>query len=398
MYEFCMPSLGADMDAGTLVEWMVKPGDSVQRGQVVAVVETQKGAIEVEIWQSGTIDRLLVAPGTKVPVGARLALVATEGGVAAPAEVAAPAATVAVVPSAAPVPSAPTARLDIGATVTRARISPAARRRAEELGVDISRVQPAEPGATISLADVERSTKTREVPHAAARPAPSAGDWHAQMRQAIAKAMSRSKREVPHYYLATQIDVSRVSAWLTTENLKRPVAARLLPAVPLMKATALALREVPELNGVWADGAFHPSSAVHLGMAIAMRGGGLVAPAIHDAERKSLDELMASLRDLITRVRGGRLRSSEMSDPTVTLTNLGEQGVEQVFGVIYPPQVAIIGMGKIVERPWIDNGAVVARKVLMATLSADHRVSDGHRGALFLSALERLLQEPEKLL
>ncbi|HSQ05983.1 MAG TPA: dihydrolipoamide acetyltransferase family protein [Burkholderiales bacterium] len=393
MYEFCMPSLGADMDAGTLVEWMVKPGDSVRRGQVVAVVETQKGAIEVEIWQSGTVDRLLVGPGTKVPVGARLALVATEEEVPASAATVAPAP-----PPSQPAPRAPAVRSEPAAAVTRVRISPAARRRAEELGLDISRVQPAEPGGTVSLTDVERSAKTREAPHEAAPPAPPGGDWHAQMRQAIANAMSRSKREIPHYYLVTQIDVSRMSSWLTAENLKRPVALRLLPVVPLMKATALALCEVPELNGVWRDGAFHPSSAVHLGMAIAMRGGGLVAPAIHDAERKSLDELMASLRDLITRVRGGRLRSSEMSDPTVTLTNLGDQGVEQVLGVIYPPQAAIIGMGKIAERPWIDNGAVVARKILIATLSADHRVSDGHRGALFLSALDRLLQEPEKLL
>ena len=217
------------------------------------------------------------------------------------------------------------------------------------------------------------------------------------MRKAIAAAMSRSKREIPHYYLATDIDVTRLMTWLADENLKRSVAARLLPAVPLMKAVALALREVPELNGVWAGGAFQPSPAVHLGMAIAMRGGGLVAPAIHDAEKKSLDELMANLRDLITRVRGGRLRSSEMADPTITLTNLGEQGVEQVFGVIYPPQVAIVGLGRIVERPWVENGAVVPRRVMTATLAADHRVSDGHRGGLYLAALGRLLQEPDKL-
>jgi len=135
------------------------------------------------------------------------------------------------------------------------------------------------------------------------------------MRSAISAAMSRSKREIPHYYLATDIDVTAVMSWLATENLKRSVAARLLPVVPFMKAVALALHEVPELNGFWVDGEFRPSSAVHLGMAIAMRGGGLVAPAIHDADKKNLDELMAELRDLITRVRSGRLRSSEMSDP-----------------------------------------------------------------------------------
>ena len=209
--------------------------------------------------------------------------------------------------------------------------------------------------------------------------------------------MSRSKREIPHYYLVTDIDATAITEWLARENFKRSVAERLLPVVPMMKAVALALREVPEMNGFWVDGAFRPSEAVHLGMAIAMRGGGLVAPAIHDADKKSLDQLMAALRDLITRVRGGRLRSSEMADPTVTLTSLGEQGVEQVFGVIYPPQVAIIGLGRISERPWALNGVVVARRVVTATLAADHRVSDGHRGGVFVAALGRLLQEPEKL-
>jgi pyruvate dehydrogenase E2 component (dihydrolipoamide acetyltransferase) len=186
--------------------------------------------------------------------------------------------------------------------------------------------------------------------------------------------------------------------WLAEENLKRTVAARLLPVVPFMKAIALALREVPELNGFWIDDTFRRSSSVHLGVAIAMRGGGLVAPAVHDADKKNVDELMADLRNLITRVRSGRLRSSEMSDPTVTFTNLGEQGVESVFGVIYPPQVAIIALGKITERPWVENGVVVPRKIATITLSADHRASDGHNGGLFLVTLARLLQEPEKLL
>jgi pyruvate dehydrogenase E2 component (dihydrolipoamide acetyltransferase) len=259
-------------------------------------------------------------------------------------------------------------------------------------------VQSQEADGVISRADIERAA-------AAAKPAPSApaatetggGDWRVQMRKAIAAAMSRSKREIPHYYLATDIDVTPLLAWLSAENAKRGVAERLLPAVPLMKAVALALREVPELNGFWTDGAFQPSTAVHLGMAIAMRGGGLVAPAIHDADRKTCGELMAALRDLIARVRGGRLRSSEMADSTITLTSLGEQGVAQVFGVIYPPQVAIVGLGKITERPRVAAGTVAVRQVLTASLAADHRVSDGHRGALFLAALDRLLQEPEKL-
>jgi pyruvate dehydrogenase E2 component (dihydrolipoamide acetyltransferase) len=398
MYEFRMPSLGADMEAGTLVEWLIKPGDEVQRGQVVAVVETQKGAVDVEIWETGTVDKLVVETGRKVPVGELLALLRTAGEPAVsvpetPGTPGTPQVETALVIVAPALPRAEAA--SVSTVSARLRVAPSARKLAEELGVDIASVQAAESGAVISRADVERAAQAKMLTSAVAKPA--APDWHAQMRMAIAAAMSRSKREVPHYYLASDIDVTAVSSWLETENLKRSVTERLLPVVPFMKAVALALREVPELNGFWIDGASRPSAAVHLGMAIAMRGGGLVAPAIHDADRKSLDQLMADLRDLITRVRSGRLRSSEMSDPTVTFTNLGEQGVEGVFGVIYPPQVAIVGLGKITERPWVEGGAVVVRKVATATLAADHRASDGHRGGLFLAALDRLLQEPEKL-
>ena len=373
------------MEAGTLVEWRIKPGDAVTRGQVVAVVETQKGAIDVEIWDSGIVDRLVARPGAKIPVGEVLALLRGDGKTAAP-----PATTPsAIAPTAvtAPVPSAAQSAAD------RQKISPSARRLAQELGVDLATVQTQAADGVISRADIERAAATAKP----ATAAPAAGDWRAQMRKAIAAAMARAKREIPHYYLATDIDVTPLLAWLAAENAKRSVVERLLPAVPLMKAVALALREVPELNGFWIDGAFRPSSAVHLGMAIAMRGGGLVAPAIHDADRKTCDELMAALRDLITRVRGGRLRSSEMADPTVTLTSLGEQGVAQVFGVIYPPQVAIVGLGRIGERPWVTAGTVAVRQVLTASLAADHRVSDGHRGALFLAALDRLLQAPATL-
>jgi pyruvate dehydrogenase E2 component (dihydrolipoamide acetyltransferase) len=140
-----------------------------------------------------------------------------------------------------------------------------------------------------------------------------------------------------------------------------------------------------------------PSPAVHLGVAISLRDGGLVAPALHDADRLALDELMRRLRDLVRRARAGSLRSSELSDPTITVTNLGEQGTDTVFGIIYPPQVAIVGFGRVIERPWSVGGQIVSRPVVTASLSADHRVTDGHRGARFLAAVERLLQEPARL-
>jgi pyruvate dehydrogenase E2 component (dihydrolipoamide acetyltransferase) len=160
---------------------------------------------------------------------------------------------------------------------------------------------------------------------------------------------------------------------------------------------ALALKEVPELNSVWRGSEAVRSEPIHVGVAISLRGGGLVAPALHDTAGQSLGDLMRQLRDLVQRARSGGLRSSELSDSTITVTSLGEQGVETVFGVIFPPQVAIVGFGKLVERPWAVDGQLVARPVVTATLSADHRVSDGHRGGLFLAAVDRLLQAPALL-
>ena len=216
------------------------------------------------------------------------------------------------------------------------------------------------------------------------------------MRHAIGALMARSKREIPHYYLATTIDLGPSMDWLAGTNVARPPAARLLPAALLLKATAIASQRVPAMNGMFRD-RFEPASGVHLGVAIALRGGGLIAPAIHDADRLPLDELMAALRDLVQRARAGALRSSEMADPTITVTNLGDQGVDEVFGVIYPPQVSLVGFGKIAHRPWAVDGLLGVRPLVRATLAADHRASDGHDGARFLAAIDALLQQPEAL-
>ncbi len=287
-------------------------------------------------------------------------------------------------------------------------------RVAMELKVDLATVKGTGPEGAITKADVERAAKAPPPPAPAPRgcraalksqhqrrrrrsPPSRRSIVSATMRKVIAAAMARSKREIPHYYLGTHIDMSKAMGWLQAENLKRPVTERLLYSVLLLKAVALAVHEIPEMNGFWIDGAFKPSEAVHVGVAISIRQGGLIAPAIHDVDKKSLGEIMVSLRDLVKRVRAGVLRSSEIADATITVTSLGDEGVETVFGVIYPPQVALVGFGKIVERPWASGGMVGARPVMMASLSGDHRASDGHRGGLFLTAIERLLQEPEKL-
>jgi pyruvate dehydrogenase E2 component (dihydrolipoamide acetyltransferase) len=219
----------------------------------------------------------------------------------------------------------------------------------------------------------------------------------AAMRRAIGALMTRSKQTIPHYYLSTTIDLRRATRWLQAANAGRPVTRRLVPAALLLKAAALAGRDVPEVNGFYEDGVFRPGGSVHLGVAVALRTGGLVAPAIHDADALPLDDLMDRLRDVVTRARSGRLTRAEMSDPTITVTNLGDLGVESVFGVIYPPQVALVGFGRVVDQPFAENGLLGVRPAVTATLSADHRVSDGMRGGRFLDRIGELLQQPEDL-
>jgi pyruvate dehydrogenase E2 component (dihydrolipoamide acetyltransferase) len=305
-----------------------------------------------------------------------------------------------------PAPSAPAAlQAAFGLAPTRARVSPAARRRAAELGIDADALPGTGVDGAVTLADVELAASHPRAPApapstaaaAASARAPRGGFDPALMRQAIAAAMARSKREIPHYYLSTTIDFAAAQAWLADWNAAHEPAERLLPAVLLLKAAALALAELPQLNGFWENDGFRAGSGVHPGWAIALRGGGLVAPAIHDADRLSLPALMAAMRDLVQRARTGGLRSSELADPTVTVTSLGERGAESVLGVIYPPQVAIIGFGRVAERPWVAGGAVLARPLVTATLAADHRASDGHLGGQLLAAIERALQAPDSL-
>jgi pyruvate dehydrogenase E2 component (dihydrolipoamide acetyltransferase) len=284
------------------------------------------------------------------------------------------------------------------------RVSPAARKRAAELGVDVGAIAGTGPQGAVTLDDVANAAagpapKDRaaaiEVRKAAAGPAPK--DRAAEMRRAIGAAMARSKREIPHYYLAADIPLARATQWLAARNASRPVTGRLLLAVPLLKAVALALTRYPELNGWFQQERFVPGAGIHLGVAISLRQGGLIAPALRDVDAMGLDALMRALTDLVARARALTLRSSEMSDATITVTNLGDEGVSLVQGVIYPPQVALVGFGRVTERPWVENGQVVAMPVVTASLSADHRASDGHRGALFLAEVARLLQAPERL-
>ncbi len=451
-----MPSLGADMDEGTLSQWLVHPGDRVTRGDVVAVVETAKSAIEVECFESGTVDGLLVDEGATVPVGTPLALITASAGERPPTnplvrrlaedrhvDLAAlhgsgPGGRITRTdvegagtrPSPAPgkkreaglgrtasvpdrrrasdvleVPDGPAPRRTTGpgrisgppadlakpgrpaGGAKRVHASPLARRLAGELGVDLTEVVGTGRAGTVRAEDV------RTAASGPARRAPDAA------REATARLMSRSKREIPHFYLSTTVDMTAALDWMRARNRELSLSARLVPAALMLAAVARAVREVPELNGHWVDGAFAPAPDVRLGVVVSLRGGGLVVPALAHADTLAVTEVMARLKDVVARARDarGRLRSSETAEPSITVTNLGDQGVEAVFGVVYPPQVALVGLGRITERPVAVDGLLGVRPTVTATLSADHRAADGATGGRLLTALDRILQQPEEL-
>jgi pyruvate dehydrogenase E2 component (dihydrolipoamide acetyltransferase) len=486
MGEFRMPSLGADMDVGTIVEWLVKPGDAVKRGQIVAVVDTAKAAIEIEAFEAGVVQEIIVGTGVQVPVGAPLAII----GAAVPAPPEAPAAPVVVdsvdskvgidyqpaatppvrhlahqlgvdlesitgtgpdghithddvvhaadlataphVAGAAPKPpravgSSPhvagsdsTSRGQGG----RLRVTPRARRIAAERGVDLDAVSGSGAAGAVLARDVDAAVTAGATvgaavaaagaPAPAAAPAtaadappgappagrPAAGaqpDRKALMRTAIANLMSRSNTEIPHYYVTQTMDLGPALTWLRTHNAELPPARRLLPAVLFLRATVLAARAVPDLNGHWVDGALRPAERVDLGIAVATRGGGLVTPAIPDAGLLGIDELMARLADLVGRARRGNLKQAEMAGASITVSSLGETGPDALYGVIFPPQVALVGVGGIVERPWAVDGMLTVRPTCTIALAADHRASDGRTASAFLTTFAHALAHPEEL-
>ncbi|ATJ81568.1 dihydrolipoamide acetyltransferase family protein [Halomonas beimenensis] len=394
MSDFLMPSLGADMEAGTLAEWRVAPGDRVEKGQIIAVVETAKGAIDVEVFESGVVEECYVGPNTRVPVGTPLARIGggervvhdrpEPGAVDEPATV--PEAETEA-PSPGPRPPSPAG----GGPSPGA--SPAARRRARELGLYLERVAGSGPGGAVVLRDLEGAGG--EVSSAPGRP--GGGGEPTEMRRAIAAAMTRSKREIPHYYLATTLDLQAAEGWLEAYNRDQPPVSRLLMAALFMKATARALVSYPDLNGHYEAQGFRPAERVDLGMAIHLRAGGLIAPAICGAEALALPELMARLQDLVQRTRSGGLRASEVGTATATVTALGERGVDTVYGVIQPPQVAMIGFGRVRRRPLAVDDMLAIRPAVDLSQAADHRVCDGHLGARFLNEIDAQLQHPEAL-
>ncbi|MFV8375743.1 dihydrolipoamide acetyltransferase family protein [Flavobacterium sp. LB1P71] len=423
MIEFLMPSLGADMEEATLIEWKKKPGDTVKRGDIIAEVETQKELIDIEIFEEGTIGELLIKEGDKVPVGTVMALIN-------PSEVTSEPKKEEKIPESIPIQSteeriesidAPKVEdLSIKTAPLAQRISedndppkitetdkaitkddvdnPIEKIKADDNHNDLSKITATATDEAITKDDVDNPIEkidienTEEIPIETEKQSSIAE----AIRSEVVAAMSQSNREIPHYYLEKRIDMTNALAWLQVANNKRLQKQRLLPVALLIKATAKSLLEFPDLNAIW-DNGLQLKKDINIGFVVSLRTGGIIVPALHQANLKSIDEIMDALNDIIPRARALRLLSSELSDSTITLTSIGDGGADTVFGVVYPPQVAIIGFGSISEQPFAENEMIGIRSCVSVTLAGDHRATDGLTGSRFLVTLNKYLQIPEAL-
>ena len=421
--EVVMPQMGADMTEGTILRWLKHDGDPVERGEIIAEIETDKANVEIEAFDSGVFRTTLAAEGDVIPVGGIIAIIAAPeddisqytsaapGGPAAAARAvvgaqpAAPAATTPPAVGAQPAAPASTTRTDrssdlsrLPATAngaTRLRVSPVARNLADERDVDLRQVRGSGPDGRIIRRDVEAAIAS--APAAKPPSPPTTNDQRpttpSRMRQAIARRMSQSKREAPHYYLLLDIDMTDAVELRRQLNETLPEGARVSINDLIVRACALALQRHPEFNTTIAGDEITRHDAQHVCIAIAMDEG-LIAPAILDAGAKTLVQIASEARDLAERAKRGNLKPREITDGTFCVTNLGAYGVETLIGIIQPPQTAILGVGTVTPLPSVRDNAIAIRQLMKVALSADHRVTDGAQGAQFLAEIKRLLEHP----
>jgi pyruvate dehydrogenase E2 component (dihydrolipoamide acetyltransferase) len=414
-----MPKLSEAMETGKLLRWLKQEGDRISGGDLIAEIETDKADIELEAFGAGVLRKLLVAPGTSVPVGDVIAVIAEPdediGSLTgtptpvAPAPAPPPAPPIASAP-AAPPPAAPPPVVSGGG---RLRASPLARKLAAGAGVDLAALTGTGPGGRIIQRDIEAVLASRAAPAApAAVPAPAAGSAPAgpvavapgeyedralsQIRGAIARQMVQSKGPVPHFYVTAEIAMDR-AARLRGELQALPGAPKVTVTDLVVRASALALVKHPGLNASFQGTAIRRHRAVHIGIAVALDEG-LITPVLRDCDRKSLFQLATEARDLVERARARRLRVPELSGATFSVSNLGMFPVAEFSAIINPPEAAILAVGAIVDRPVVVDGTLAVGKRLRVTLSCDHRVVDGAMGARFLADLKALLEAPLGLL
>ncbi len=421
-----MPKLGFDMAEGTLISWKKQIGEMVNKGDVIADIETDKATIEIEAQTGGKLLEFLVQPGDVVPVGAAIAVVGAEGETVAPSKAAAPQAQAAESKPSEPsvaAPKAPEVVSGNGGLPGGLKASPIARRIAEEKGIDLSQLQGSGPGGRIVKKDVEDfpvdeapaapiqqpAARPAGQPAAAPLPAPSLGDVPggsdvevieiSKLRRRIAQRMVESQQQVPHFYVTMDMDVSalldlrkQLNATITDDNAKISVNDL------IVKATALTLRQFPNLNTHYYGDKLVRHKRIHIGMAVALIGGGLMNVVAKDADKTSLGTMAVQNREMITRARDGKVKPEDVEGGTFTVSNLGPYDVDFFAAIINPPEAGIIAIGAAKKVPVVlDDGTLGVSMRMKATISVDHRVSDGAEAADFMKAFKDLIEHPMRL-
>ncbi len=398
-----MPQMGYDMREGTVVRWYKQEGDTVDRGEVIADIETDKATVEFEAYTGGVLGRIVAEAGSAIPVGELIAII-TEPGEAVPEATVAPAAsTAAPAPAAAPSPEpAPAPATSVPAADGEVRASPIARRLARERGIDLALVTGTGPNGRITERDVEsyEPPAAAPAPAAAAEPAAAPADARielSRMRQTIARVTSDSKSSAPHFYVTAEIDMGKAMQLRRDVNDVSDPENRVSVNDLMVKAGALALVNHPKFNSFYRGDHLEVHGAMNIGIAIALESG-LILPGVSNCESKSLLQIAAATKDLIARANSGALRNDEYSSTTFSISNMGMFDVESFTAIIYPPHAAILAVGSVKEQPVVREGQLAVGQMMKATLSTDHRVADGAEAAQFLMEIKRVLENPISLL
>ena len=417
-----MPQMGYDMREGTVVRWHKQEGESVDRGEVIADIETDKATVEFEAYTGGVLGRIVAQEGVAVPVGELIAIITDPGEsvpdapvaaapAVAPAPVASPAPAPAAVP-AQPEPSLAPAEPAPAAADGRVRASPIARRLARERGIDLALLTGTGPNGRITERDIENYTPAvaAPAPVPAPQPAPAPAAPVAppialtdsrielsRMRQTIARVTADSKSTAPHFYVTAEIDMGKAMALRRDVNDAADPENRVSVNDLMVKACAMALAKHPKFNSFFRGDYLEVHGAMNIGIAIALESG-LILPGVSNCESKSLLQIAAATKDLISRANSGALRNDEYSSTTFSISNMGMFDVDSFTAIIYPPHAAILAVGSVKQQPVVRDGELTVGTVMKATLSTDHRVADGAEAAQFLMEIKRVLEQPVALL
>ncbi|MDP6347308.1 MAG: dihydrolipoamide acetyltransferase family protein [Dehalococcoidia bacterium] len=391
-----IPKLGLTMNEAKVVEWRKVQGDRVEKGEVIYVIETEKVVFEVESPDAGTLGRIDVGPGGTVPVGAVVGylLLAGESAGDIPAAVPLPeVATAAAAPVASTAGPLPATAASGGPDTEAAdkRVSPLARRLAQEHGVDITTVRGTGPGGRVVKEDILRAAaEGPAAPTAEGRVVPLN-----TMRQTIARRMTQSFQQVPHFWLSAEVDTTAMEEAHKRlgPNVEEAIGVRLTLTDLLIKICAQALEEQPEVNAVWSPEGIRLLTGINIGMAVAVEGG-LIVPVLRDAGKKTMSQIAGERAGLVSRGRERKLLPDELMGSTFTLSNLGMLGVDWGNAIINPPESALLLVGRVRQEPAVVDGQIAIRPRMAMTISSDHRVLDGALAARFLARVKELIEGP----